>query len=186
MQAQNAVLTEEKKSLDTEIGTWKSRVQQLLDKYQRVDPETHKKLVEDHAAISAVLKERETELEAVKKSLTELQNQFAEEANKKSSELQQEENKIKTLKSQVVHWKAEHQKLTKRLEELQKQQEGAPKLEELQSIREQLQKGEEEKRNLQAQMETQKGKLRELSQVIAIYLFTSAGTKAKEHRKYFP
>lgn len=76
------MLMEEKKSLETESASWKTRVQQLLDKYQRVDPETHKKLLEDHTVLSNTMKEREVELETVKNTLNELQKQLAEETTK--------------------------------------------------------------------------------------------------------
>lgn len=87
---------EEKKSLENEINTWKSRVQQLMDKYQRIDPETHKKLQEDLQSITQQLSDKVAELEASKQDLLKLKsvNAQAVKIKKKNEELQEQINQL--------------------------------------------------------------------------------------------
>ena len=49
------VLETEKKGLQDEIGTWRKRVNELLDRYKRIDPEEHQKLKEERDKLVADL-----------------------------------------------------------------------------------------------------------------------------------
>src|SRR5690606_29042790 len=126
--AQIDVTEEEKSSLLSEIHHWKTRVQKLLDKFQRVDPEAHNKLVEDHEQ----LKKAHEELIKAHQELTKAH----EELKTSSSQLQEQ---VQTLQAQVdqqkvdaekrtaswnklkgaaAHWKNDSEKKGKQLEEL--------------------------------------------------------------------
>jgi nucleoprotein TPR len=65
MSSQIEALSEQKAALESDIAGWRARVQQLLDRHQKVDPEEHKKLVDDHASVVNQLKEKQEELEKV-------------------------------------------------------------------------------------------------------------------------
>jgi predicted nucleic acid-binding Zn-ribbon protein len=80
--------------LESEISTWKARVQQLLDKYQRIDPETHKKLQDDHQSLLQQLTDKQVELDTAKQDLTKFKNIKAQalKIQKKNEELLEQVN----------------------------------------------------------------------------------------------
>ena len=47
----------EKKGLKEEIGTWRKRVNELLDRYKRIDPEEHQKLKEERDSLQKSVEE---------------------------------------------------------------------------------------------------------------------------------
>lgn len=115
----------EKQRLVEENQKWRLRLQQLLDTYERIDPEEHKHLKEELSQLTeetTSLRSRISTLEQQVHDEHKANETLRQSLDTKQAELEQADNRIKKLKAHCQYWKTETEKATKRLEEQQQQQ----------------------------------------------------------------
>jgi len=103
-------LTAEKASLESENLRWRQRVQQVIDRYQRVDPEQHEKLTQDYQKLQQQLQEyTTTQLENIK-----IIEKLNEELKQKSDAINKHETDSKKLQKYIKQQQSEIKKTTRR------------------------------------------------------------------------
>jgi len=176
--------------LQTEITHWKTRLQKLLDQYQRVDPEAHNKLVEEHTTLSNSMNQIQRELEKmqqinmeVQKKVTDLEQQL----QAKTSEFALLEQKDKKLRTHCAHWKNECNKVTKQVQEVQEQLDKETKNREellqknlLQQVN--LTKLEEERKRIDEELVAEKMKVAKQQKLLRQSILKIQRTKNQENR----
>jgi len=141
--AQVEVLAGQKDAALADAARWRGRVDQLLDRYERVDPEAHRMLLQEHATLQADLEATRAKLLAADEKAAELFNhgrhwkaqstklsvqlkaaqQELEEERKKKEErdkerVQELEREIEALRAKVSVMLPEKEGLEKEAEEL--------------------------------------------------------------------
>ncbi|KAL6076895.1 hypothetical protein QOT17_002590 [Balamuthia mandrillaris] len=146
LEAVQQALQAEKQALDEENGRWRARLQQLMDRYQRVDPEKHAKLVADHKTLTDSLLRAKQEKATIEETLTQRTQQLQEREQK----LEVVETKLKKVTQYAQHWKAEAEKGKKEKEALQARLDASSSSTETQQQQQQQQK-EQQERQMQIQ-----------------------------------
>ncbi|XP_041357517.1 nucleoprotein TPR-like [Gigantopelta aegis] len=111
LQAQRDTLVSEKSSLMNEVDRWKLRTNHLIEQSHKADPEEHKR----------VLQEKETMRRQIAQSNEEKSKQSVEITNLKT-QLQDAEEKVKTINQEIVELQASSTKLKEENVEYEKKQ----------------------------------------------------------------
>lgn len=121
LHAQVAALQQEVATLNEANKRWKQRVEQLVEKYQQVDPAEHDKVVADNAALSqevAALKSSQSALEAEVETLRSSEGKSLEEEKTKVENWRKQYDRIKGF---AKTWKTKAEYLTKQLSDKTKE-----------------------------------------------------------------
>ncbi|GLD98853.1 hypothetical protein PINS_up007571 [Pythium insidiosum] len=134
LQAESAALKQEITSLQEANKRWKTRVEQLVEKYQQIDPAEYEKVCAEKEAIAkelSSLQAKETALNAEIESLKSAEGKSLEEERTKVENMRKQYDRIKGF---AKNWKAKADTLQKQVAEKTKEAEDhASRVSELES-----------------------------------------------------
>ncbi|ETK71412.1 hypothetical protein F441_21833 [Phytophthora nicotianae CJ01A1] len=123
LKTQVASLKQEVETLNDANKRWKQRVDQLVEKYQQVDPAEHDKVVAEKEALTKELTELKAEQSALKAELETLRSSGGKELEEEKKKVENWSKQYERIKGFAKNWKNKAEALTKQLAEKNKEAE---------------------------------------------------------------
>ncbi|KAF4027913.1 TPR/MLP1/MLP2-like protein [Phytophthora infestans] len=123
LKTQVASLNQEVVTLNDANKRWKQRVDQLVEKYQQVDPAEYDKVVAEKEALTKELTELKTEQSALKAELETLRSSGGKELDEEKKKVENWSKQYERIKGFAKNWKNKAETLTKQLAEKSKEAE---------------------------------------------------------------
>lgn len=121
LKTQVASLEQEVETLNNANKRWKQRVDQLVEKYQQIDPAEHDKVVSENEALTRELAELKTEQSALKAELEALRSNGGKELEEEKKKVENWMKQYERIKGFAKNWKNKAEALTKQLAEKNKE-----------------------------------------------------------------
>ncbi|KAJ8535251.1 hypothetical protein ON010_g13487 [Phytophthora cinnamomi] len=123
LKTQVASLKQEVETLNDANKRWKQRVDQLVEKYQQVDPAEHDKVIAEKEALTKELTELKAEQTALKAELETLRSSGGKELEEEKKKVENWSKQYERIKGFAKNWKNKAEALTKQLAEKNKETE---------------------------------------------------------------
>ncbi|GMF16309.1 unnamed protein product [Phytophthora fragariaefolia] len=123
LKTQLASLKQEVETLNVANKRWKQRVDQLVEKYQQVDPAEHDKVIAEKEALTKELTELKAEQSALKAELETLRSSGGKELEEEKKKVENWSKQYERIKGFAKNWKSKAEALTKQLAEKNKESE---------------------------------------------------------------
>uniref|UniRef100_H3H197 Uncharacterized protein n=1 Tax=Phytophthora ramorum TaxID=164328 RepID=H3H197_PHYRM len=123
LKTQLASLKQEVETLNEANKRWKQRVDQLVEKYQQVDPAEHDKVIAEKEALTKELTGLKTEQSALKAELETLRSSGGKELEEEKKKVENWGKQYERIKGFAKNWKNKAESLTKQLAEKNKEAE---------------------------------------------------------------
>ncbi|GMF24746.1 unnamed protein product [Phytophthora lilii] len=123
LKTQVASLKQEVQTLNDANKRWKQRVDQLVEKYQQVDPAEHDKVIAEKEALTKELTELKAEQSALKAELETLRSSGGKELEEEKKKVENWSKQYERIKGFAKNWKNKAEALTKQLAEKNKESE---------------------------------------------------------------
>ncbi|KAL3669066.1 hypothetical protein V7S43_005450 [Phytophthora oleae] len=123
LKTQVASLKQEVETLNDANKRWKQRVDQLVEKYQQVDPAEHDKVLAEKEALTKELTELKAEQIALKEELETLRSSGGKELEEEKKKVENWSKQYERIKGFAKNWKNKAEALTKQLAEKSKEAE---------------------------------------------------------------
>ncbi|KAG6961231.1 hypothetical protein JG688_00009209 [Phytophthora aleatoria] len=121
LKTQVASLKQEIETLNDANKRWKQRVDQLVEKYQQVDPAEHDKVLAEKEALTKELTALKTEQSALKAELETLRSSGGKELEEEKKKVENWSKQYERIKGFAKNWKNKAEALTKQLAEKNKE-----------------------------------------------------------------
>ncbi|KAF1781443.1 Aldolase-type TIM barrel [Phytophthora cactorum] len=121
LKTQVASLKQEVETLNDANKRWKQRVDQLVEKYQQVDPAEHDKVLAEKEALTKELTALKTEQSALKAELETLRSSGGKELEEEKKKVENWSKQYERIKGFAKNWKNKAEALTKQLAEKNKE-----------------------------------------------------------------
>ncbi|KAK1937933.1 Peroxisomal (S)-2-hydroxy-acid oxidase GLO5 [Phytophthora citrophthora] len=121
LKTQVASLKQEVETLNDANKRWKQRVDQLVEKYQQVDPAEHDKVLAEKEALTKELAELKVEQSALKEELETLRSSGGKELEEEKKKVENWSKQYERIKGFAKNWKNKAETLTKQLAEKNKE-----------------------------------------------------------------
>ncbi|KAG1684902.1 hypothetical protein DVH05_010168 [Phytophthora capsici] len=123
LKTQVASLKQEIETLNDANKRWKQRVDQLVEKYQQVDPAEHDKVLAEKEALTKELTALKAEQSALKEELETLRSSGGKELEEEKKKVENWSKQYERIKGFAKNWKNKAEALTKQLAEKNKEAE---------------------------------------------------------------
>ncbi|KAE8995903.1 hypothetical protein PF011_g16125 [Phytophthora fragariae] len=123
LKTEMASLKQEVETLNDANKRWKQRVDQLVEKYQQVDPAEHDKVIAEKEALTKELAELKVEQTALKEELETLRSSGGKELEEEKKKVENWSKQYERIKGFAKNWKNKAEALTKQLAEKNKESE---------------------------------------------------------------
>ncbi|KAG7395652.1 hypothetical protein PHYBOEH_003371 [Phytophthora boehmeriae] len=117
LKTQVASLKQEIVTLNDANARWKQRVDQLVEKYQQIDPAEHDKVIAEKEALSKELTELKAEQSTLKAELESLRSSGGKELEEEKKKVENWSKQYERIKGFAKNWKNKAESLTKQLAE---------------------------------------------------------------------
>ncbi|CEG37874.1 nuclear mitotic apparatus [Plasmopara halstedii] len=121
LKIQVASLKQEVETLNDANKRWKQRVDQLVEKYQQIDPADHEKLLLEKEAMTEELAKIKTGQSALKAELETLRSRGGKELEEEKKKVENWMKQYERIKGFAKNWKNKAEALTKQLAEKNKE-----------------------------------------------------------------
>ncbi|CAI5733911.1 unnamed protein product [Peronospora destructor] len=121
LKMQVASLKQEVETLNDANKRWKQRVDQLVEKYQQVDPAEYDKVVAEKEALTKELTELKAEQAILKNELETLRSSGGKELEEEKKKVENWSKQYERIKGFAKNWKNKAEALTKQLAEKSKE-----------------------------------------------------------------
>ncbi|KAG7378321.1 hypothetical protein PHYPSEUDO_010247 [Phytophthora pseudosyringae] len=123
LKTQVASLKQEVETLNDANKRWKQRVDQLVEKYQQVDPAEHDKVIAEKEALTKELTELKAEQSVLKAELETLRSSGGKDLEEEKKKVENWSKQYERIKGFAKNWKNKAEALTKQLAEKNKETE---------------------------------------------------------------
>ncbi|KAF4316503.1 hypothetical protein BBO99_00008486 [Phytophthora kernoviae] len=117
LKTQVASMKQEIVTLNDANRRWKQRVDQLVEKYQQIDPAEHDKVIAEKEALSKDLMELKAEQSTLKAELETLRSSGGKELEEEKKKVENWSKQYERIKGFAKNWKNKAESLTKQLAE---------------------------------------------------------------------
>ncbi|CAH0473243.1 unnamed protein product [Peronospora belbahrii] len=121
LKIQVASLKQEVETLNDANKRWKQRVDQLVEKYQQIDPAEHDKVVAEKEALTKELTELKAERNVLNNELETLRSSGGKELEEEKKKVENWSKQYERIKGFAKNWKNKAEALTKQLAEKNKE-----------------------------------------------------------------